>query len=82
VLLLALLILSCSDGTGPGEAVLHDRIVFESASGIGVMAPDGSQQQTIPVGGDLEFVYSPQYHRMADRSRSPVVEEAKSIFTP
>jgi TolB protein len=53
------LILSCSDGTGPGEAVLHDRIVFESANGIGVVAPDGSQQQTIPVGSDLEFVYSP-----------------------
>jgi Tol biopolymer transport system component len=55
----AALILNCSDGTGPGDAALHDRIVFESANGIGVVAPDGSQQQTIPIGSDLEWALSP-----------------------
>ncbi len=55
----AALILSCSDGTGPGDAALHDRIVFESVNGIGVVAPDGSQQQAIPIGSDLESAFSP-----------------------
>jgi TolB protein len=59
--LLAPLLLACgSDRVSPTEApVLRDRLVFETGSGIGVMAPDGSERQVLPVGGDLELALNP-----------------------
>ncbi|MEA2723498.1 MAG: hypothetical protein QOH59_1269, partial [Gemmatimonadales bacterium] len=41
----------CGDGTGPGEGdIPHDRILFAAQSGIGVIAPDGSDRRIISTG--------------------------------
>lgn len=34
--------------------MLRDRLVFETGGGIGVMAPDGTGRQVVPIGGDLQ----------------------------
>jgi Tol biopolymer transport system component len=49
------LLLACGDeGSAPSaEQELHDRLVFETTGGIGVMAADGSQRVVVPI-GDLE----------------------------
>ncbi len=49
------LLLACGDGGSAPSAgqELHDRLVFETTDGIGVMAPDGSQRIVVPI-GDLE----------------------------
>lgn len=70
-LLIALLILGCdSEGAGPSESpALINRVMFESAGGVGVTAADGSQHYTIPIGSDLDAAYeaavSPDGRRVA-----------------
>jgi TolB protein len=65
------MLLGCgSDGTDPGEEpVLRNRLIFQEAGGIGVMAPDGSQRQIIPIGSDLQDAFfaavSPDGRRVA-----------------
>ena len=50
------LLLACGgDGVAPStERELHDRLVFETGDGIGVMAPDGSERGVVPIGDDLD----------------------------
>ncbi|MEO7138483.1 MAG: hypothetical protein ABI037_12260 [Gemmatimonadales bacterium] len=49
-----------ADGPGPSEdAALHDRLVVEAGSGIGIMAPDGNQRRSLAIGSDLEQALSP-----------------------
>jgi Tol biopolymer transport system component len=51
---------ACGDSTDSNpEIVLHDRILFEAAGGIGVMAPDGIDRHVIPTGSDLVVTWSP-----------------------
>src|SRR4051812_2431412 len=60
-LVLCCFLLSCGvEGSGPTEEIpLHDRLVVETGAGIGVMAPDGGQRRTLPLGSDLEQALSP-----------------------
>lgn len=49
-----------ADGPGPSEdAALHDRLVVEAGSGIGIMATDGNQRRSLAIGSDLEQALSP-----------------------
>ncbi|MEO7238878.1 MAG: hypothetical protein ABIZ96_09730 [Gemmatimonadales bacterium] len=38
---------------------MHDRLVVEAGSGIGIMAPDGNQRRSLAIGSDLEQALSP-----------------------
>ncbi|MGI8817802.1 MAG: TolB family protein [Gemmatimonadales bacterium] len=38
---------------------MHDRLVVEAGSGIGIMAPDGNQRRSLVIGSDLEQALSP-----------------------
>jgi Tol biopolymer transport system component len=60
-LLLVPMVLGCgAEGAAPSEEpALLNRLVFETEGGIGVMAVDGSQRHTLPIGSDLEGAWSP-----------------------
>ena len=61
VLLVCSLLPGCgSDGAAPSEdEPLHDRLIVEIGAGIGIMAPDGEQRRSLPIGSDLEQALSP-----------------------
>lgn len=61
VCMVVVVLLGCeSDGAAPSdEPVLRNRLIFETAGGIGVMAPDGSERQVIPIGSDLTVALFP-----------------------